>query len=248
MKIAILSDIHGNMLALNAVLDDISAEKCDKTFFLGDYVLAGPEPLPTLDYCMHLATYNNTEMIQGNTDKMLVECNDELVETLKQNGAPIMANALRDDSSKLNENQKEFLKNLPAQKEIEIEGVKLLLVHGSPRRNNEDILPDTDLKLLHEMIDGVSADVILCGHTHIPCGFQTKTKKTVINVGSVGRPFTENPDPCYLILDINNKKFTIQHKYIKYDNKKASSILAQREFEGADKLAQMLINPSIRHM
>ena len=247
MKIAILSDIHGNLTALNSVMDDIQKNKCDKTFFLGDYVLAGPEPAATIDYCMHISTYDNTEMIQGNTDKMIAEYSDEIFNNLKDNGAPIMANALKDDVSILNDTQKEFLKNLPAQKEIEIEGVKLLLVHGSPRRNNEDILPDTPPKEVEEMVKDTDATIILCGHTHIPCGFQTVTRKTVINVGSVGRPFTEQPKSCYLILDINDGKFTIEHKFVRYDNKKAADILAQRTFEGADKLSQVLINPTERH-
>ena len=77
MKIAILSDIHGNMIALNAVMDDIAKNGCEKTFFLGDYALAGPEPSPTVDYCMHLTSYENIEMIQGNTDKMIVDFNEE---------------------------------------------------------------------------------------------------------------------------------------------------------------------------
>jgi len=248
MKIAVLSDIHGNMIALNAVMDDISRNECDKTFFLGDYALAGPEPSPTVDYCMHLNTYENIEMIQGNTDKMIAEFSEDLYNSVSQAGAPIMANALREDTNILNDKQKEFLKTLPPYKLIEIEGVKVLLVHGSPRHNNEDILPDTDPNEVEEMVKDSEADIILCGHTHIPCGFQTLSKKTVINVGSVGRPFTENAKSCYLILDFKNGRYTIQHKFVRYDNQKAAEILAQRTFEGADKLSQVLINPAERHM
>ena len=239
MKIAILSDIHGNMIALNAVMDDIQKNGCDKTFFLGDYALAGPEPAPTVDYCMHLNTYNNIEMIQGNTDKMIAEYNDEMYNNLSS-AAPIMANALREDVKILNDNQKAY-------KLLTEEGVKILLVHGSPRRNNEDILPDTPPQEVEEMVKDSEATIILCGHTHIPCGFQTLSKKTVINVGSVGRPFTENPKSCYLILDINDGKFVIEHKFVRYDNRKAADILAKRTFEGAEKLSEVLINPKERH-
>lgn len=246
MKIAILSDIHGNMIALNAVMDDIQKNGCDKTFFLGDYALAGPEPAPTVDYCMHLNTYNNIEMIQGNTDKMIAEYNDEMYNNLSS-AAPIMANALREDVKILNDNQKAFLRDLPSYKLLTEEGVKILLVHGSPRRNNEDILPDTPPQEVEEMVKDCEATVILCGHTHIPCGFQTLSKKTVINVGSVGRPFTENPKSCYLILDINDGKFVIEHKFVRYDNRKAADILAKRTFEGAEKLSEVLINPKERH-
>ena len=74
------------------------------------------------------------------------------------------------------------------------------MLHGSPRRNNEDIMPDTPLKEVEEMLSGVDANIILCGNTHIPCGFQTDTGQTVVNDGSVGRPFTDNPEACYAII------------------------------------------------
>ena len=143
--------------------------------------------------------------------------------------------------------KKDFLKNLPATKLLEEGNIKILLVHGSPRRNNEDILPTTPLNDVEEMVKDCDADIILCGHTHIPCGFQTTSRKTVVNVGSVGRPFTEEPKSCYLIIEINNGEFSLEHKFVKYDNQKASKILSQRGFEGAEKLSQVLINPTERH-
>ena len=246
MKIAILSDIHGNMIALNAVMDDIQKNGCDKTFFLGDYALAGPEPAPTVDYCMHLNTYNNIEMIQGNTDKMIAEYNDEMYNNLSS-AAPIMANALREDVKILNDNQKAFLRDLPPYKLLTEEGIKILLVHGSPRRNNEDILPDTPIEEVEKMLVNVDADVVLCGHTHLPCGFQTSKKKTVVNAGSIGRPFTPEPKSCYLTIIVNNGECLFEHHFVEYKKERASAKLRKREFEGADKLANMLLNPKVRH-
>ena len=195
MKIAVLSDIHGNLLALESVLEDIQSKNCDKILFLGDYALAGPEPTDTVNFCMSLSEHDNVEMIQGNTDKMIVEFSEDIYQKVAQ-GAPIMANALREGANTLGEKQKQFLKELPTTKSLTIDDVKILMVHGSPRRNNEDIMPDTPLEKVEEMLSGVNEDLILCGHTHIPCGFQTNTKQTVVNVGSAGRPFTENPESC----------------------------------------------------
>ena len=100
---------------------------------------------------------------------------------------------------------------------------------------------------VEKMIKKVDAQVILCGHTHIPCGFQTKSKKSVINVGSIGRPFTPEPKSCYLIINVVNGKCVFEHKFVEYDNKKAASKLKKRNFWGADKLAETLINPKERH-
>lgn len=246
MKIAIISDIHGNIDALEAVMVDIEEQKCDKVFVLGDYAMAGPNPGAVVDWFFKKQLDKNYIMIQGNTDSMIVNYTDSLYEELR-NKAPIMAEALKDDARILNSIQKDFLKNLPAQVETIEEGIKILLVHGSPRRNNEDIMPDISLETLDEILKGVDSDVVLCGHTHLPCGFQTKEKKTVVNVGSVGRPFTENAKPCYLKLTINNGKCIFEHRFIDYNNDKAAKTLSKRAFKGAEKLAEMLINPTIRH-
>jgi len=247
MKIAIISDIHGNMQALEAVLADIEKEKGDKIFCLGDLAMAGPEPIKAIEKIKSLYDENKLELIQGNTDEMIGNYNEELRQKVK-NAAPIMGNALENDVKIIPDNLKNFLKNLPAQKELEIEGLKVLLVHGSPRKNDENIFPDLPIEKVEEMVKGTDADIIFCGHTHIPCGYQTRNKQTIVNEGSVGRPFTPEPKACYVVAEFNNKNSEIQHKFIDYDRQKASEILAKRDFEGADKLAQHLIRPESRHM
>ena len=246
MKIAVISDIHGNMEAIEAVMDDISKKSCNKIFILGDYAMAGPEPSDAVEYFMKRKDNPVFKMIQGNTDLMIATYTDELYEGLKEK-APIMAEALKSDVEILNPVEKDFLKNLPIQLEIVEGGVKFLLVHGSPRKNNEDILPDTPLQEVERMLLNVKADVILCGHTHIPCGFQTSTRQTVVNVGSIGRPFTPEPKACYLIITVENGQCVFEHQFVEYDKERASRKMKKREFVGADKLAGMLLDPKERH-
>lgn len=247
MKIAVISDIHGNMQALESVLEDIKSEGCQKIFCLGDLAMAGPEPVKTIELIKKLHDAGELELIQGNTDEMIANFNPELKE--KVNSAyPVMGKALENDVKIIPANLRKFLKKLPQQKELTVEGVKILLVHGSPRRNDENISPDLPIEKVEEMLAGVDADIIFCGHTHIPCGYQTGTKQTVVNTGSVGRPFTPNPHACYVIADFNNGGFEISHKFVNYDNQKASEILACRGFQDADKLAKILIKPEFRHI
>lgn len=243
MKLAVISDIHGNLFALEKVLEDIEHEKCDNIICLGDLAMAGPEP----DKTVELVKQMNWDVVQGNTDKMIVEFNEEMFNALKGQ-IPIMANALRNDAEVISDENKEYLKNLPEKLEININNTPILLVHGSPRRNNEDILPDLPLEKVEEMVEGTDSRLILCGHTHLPCGYQTNSGKTVVNVGSVGRPFTEKPVSCYAIVTFDEIGFGVEHKFVEYDNVSASETLAKRKFEGADKLAQILINPTVRHM
>ena len=246
MKIAVISDIHGNMEALNAVMEDIQAKGCDKIFALGDYAMAGPEPSKAVNWFMTKEQDENFVMIQGNTDAFIGNYSEKLYEEVKEK-APVMAEALKSDVEILDSPQKEFLKNLPAQLEVEEDGVKFLLCHGSPRKNSEDILPDTEMEEVEKMLEHVEASVVLCGHTHIPCGFQTTTRQTVVNVGSVGRPFTERPDSCWLQIMVEGGKCVFEHKFVEYDREKASKTLSKRGFEGADKLAATLLDPKERH-
>ena len=246
MKVAIISDIHGNMQALEKVLFDIKQANCDKILCLGDLAMAGPEPQKAIKKINVLQKIEKLELIQGNTDEMIAY--SEVSVPLVKEKFPIMGNALEDDAKVISQEQKDFLKNLPKQKELEIEGVKVLMVHGSPRKNDENILPDLPLEEIEEMIKGTDADLILCGHTHIPCGYQTSTKQTVVNVGSVGRPFTEEPNACYAIIDFDDGSFNVEHKFVDYDRQKAALILAKRNFEGAEKLSQILIKPEFRHI
>ena len=206
MKIAIISDIHGNMQALEAVLKNIETEKCEKIFCLGDLAMAGPEPAKTIEKIQELQNTKDFTIIQGNTDEMIANCDNQMLHLLEQN-VPVMAHALENDVTVVDEEQKKYLRELPKQKELVIDGVKILLVHGSPRKNNENIFDNLKIEEVEEIIAGTTADIIFCGHTHVPCGYQTNTKQTVVNVGSVGRPMTHAPKACYAVIDFNDGSF-----------------------------------------
>lgn len=246
MKIAVISDIHGNMEALNAVLEDIKNKECERIFVLGDYAMAGPDPVSAVNYFIGKMSDPKYVMIQGNTDLMIAEYTDSFYEEFRPS-APIMAEALKNDVAILAPDEKYFLKQLPIQQEVEEEGVKFLLVHGSPRKNNEDISPNTYIKDVEKMLENVTADVVLCGHTHVPCGFQVSTKQTVVNAGSVGRPFTPEPKACYLIVDAWHGRCVFEHQFVDYDKEAAYKKLINRGFKGVDLLAAALLNPEKRH-
>lgn len=248
MKIAVISDIHGNMEALNSVLADIAKQNADKIFICGDLAMAGPEPSQAVDKIIELSSQKDITVIQGNTDEMLVKYtgaeNDPILPPNK-----IMAEALKYDKELLNEHQIEFLKSLPEQKSLKEGEVSILLVHGSPRKNSENIFPGEPIEKIQEIIANTTEDLIFCGHTHMPAGYQVE-KQTVVNVGSVGRPFTDKPQACYAILsipDLTKKEFEIEHRFVDYNHVRASQKLGKQNFEGADKLADMLIKATSRY-
>lgn len=243
MKIAVLSDIHANYQALEAVMKDIKEQGCEKIFCLGDIAMAGPQPNEVTDYVQNQKDW---VIIQGNTDKMIAEYTENLYEAVK-GVYPVMAEALKDDVFIMKDDNINFLKNLPQERNLVIENVKVLLVHGSPRRNDENIFPDMPSEKIEEIVKNTDADLIFCGHTHIPCGYQTNSKKTVVNVGSTGRPMTEDAKACYVIADFNNGTFTIEHRTLDYDRESAAETVKKRNFKGSEILAEMILHPKNRH-
>ena len=111
MKIAVISDIHANYQALEAVMKDIKQEHCDKIFCLGDLAMAGPQPGLVIDFVRKQTDWT---VIQGNTDKLIAEYTEQTYEDVKKM-YPMMANALRDDVKILPADKKEYLKNFPSE-------------------------------------------------------------------------------------------------------------------------------------
>ena len=228
MKIACISDIHGNKLALDNVLEDIKKEGATKILVLGDLAMGGYDPNYTIEKIFSL---ENVDIIQGNTDKLIVNYSDEMYNSMHPKN-PLMAGALKLDVVEIKEKNKELLKNLPENKVVDIDAIKILMAHGSPRRQDENIFADTPLNEVEEMVKNSPCDLIFVGHTHIPCGFSLESGKTVVNAGSVGRSMTEDKMPIYLLMTVNSDgSFSFEHKKVKYDNKKVAEIIKNRNFE-----------------
>ena len=241
MKIAVISDIHANKLALDSVLEDIKQFNPDKIFCLGDLILAGYNPNYVVKTILELKDKykDNFEIIQGNTDKMVAYCNDEMLEKTKA-GFPCMGYSLEDDVKITEKKYIDFVRDLPENKYVTVNDLKIQLVHGSPRNQSENIYPELFDETVCKMVEDSEADLILCGHTHKPCGYSLSIGKTVINVGSVGRSMTEDKSPVYLQLTVDkNGQFFSEHRVIKYDNELVKNHILSRGFKHCEDLAAM---------
>lgn len=176
MKLLIISDIHGNKEALDAAL----AIPHDDVICLGDLVDYGPSPKE----CIEQIQKESIPTIKGNHDNAVasrVDCGCGY----KYKHLSI---ATREYTWKcLDDIHMEFLRKLPMQIEMEIEGSRFHFTHGSPRSMYEYIKPETPGEKVKEMIEDVDADFIIIGHSHIP--FVRKIGDvTIVNPGSVGQP------------------------------------------------------------
>ncbi|MDF2547826.1 MAG: metallophosphoesterase family protein [Anaerosolibacter sp.] len=219
MKFAVISDIHGNMDALEMVLKDIEQNGIHKVYCTGDLVGYGPYPNEVIENIRS----RQIPTLQGNYDKRVGE---------ELSKADIKDKSAMDPSAQVRHwtqehtsmENKKWLKELPKQLSIEEEGKKILLVHGSTRRNNEYLYENSEE--LEEIAENAEFDVLIFGHTHKP--FHQVVKGIhFINAGSVGKPKHAQGDSrvTYIIVDVTEEHVTAEVRYIAYDYEKAAKAM-----------------------
>lgn len=204
MKIAIISDIHANLPALNAVLEDIKSFNPDQIYCLGDLTDAAPWHNEVIE----LIKARNIPTIMGNHDERIAFDHPVyplLKHSLEEQEARLAAiNFTKQDISPSN---KAFLAALPATLKIETDGISILLVHGSPDSNEEYLYEDAEEGKISEMFSQQESDLIISGHTHLSfirklTATNTQKVQLLINAGSVGRSKEIDRKACYLQLEI----------------------------------------------
>ncbi len=186
MKIAIISDIHGNLEALKATFEDINKKHVDKIICLGDIIAKGIHSKE----CIKLIKEKCDIVIQGNTDQYFSKEHENLEKLPEQEQKRIKWN-----QSLITEEDRNYLLNLPFSCEFYMSGSLVRLFHATNKANNKAVLNINDIETKYEMflpseytISNKVADVVIYGHIHHP--YMDKIyNKTLINVGSVGNSF-----------------------------------------------------------
>lgn len=237
MKIALFSDIHANLPALESVLKDIEKQKPDFIYCLGDLVGYNVWPNEVVEQIRS----KSIPTIAGNYDEGIGFKSDDCgcayrTDEEKANGAVSISftNEIVSDSTRC------YLHMLPRHMSLEFlnekEKSRLLMVHGSPRKINEYLFEDrTDKSLLRIMNDS-NSNIMLFGHTHKP--YYRKIQYEIdgrnafchaINIGSVGKPKDGNPRACYVVMELDEpfskfdeKSLSIDFRRVEYDVEKAA--------------------------
>ncbi len=219
MKFAVISDIHGNIDALEAILKDIEQNEIHKVYCTGDLVGYGPYPNEVIERIRH----RGIPTLQGNYDKLVGE---ELLEadTEDQSTMDPSAQVRHWTKEHTSVENKKWLKELPKELSVEDEGKKILLVHGSTRRNNEYLYENSEE--LEEIAENAEFDVLIFGHTHKP--FHQVVKGIhFINAGSLGKPKHAQGDArgTYVILDVVGNQIEVEIRYVAYDYEKVAKAM-----------------------
>jgi predicted phosphodiesterase len=224
MRIALLADIHGNKIALNAVLADIAAHRgADAYWILGDLVALGPEPVRTLEL---LSALPNTRFIRGNTDRYVCAGDrpSPSIEKAKEN--PHLLGALVEVANTFAWTQGmitasgwlEWLRELSIEMRVTLpDGTRFLGVHASPGRDDgSGISPDMNVTEASGLLADADTDLLCVGHTHLP--FERKVQGLhIVNPGAVSLSLTQDKHASYALLNASANGYTIEHRSVPYD-------------------------------
>ncbi|AKG73899.1 metallophosphoesterase family protein [Salinicoccus halodurans] len=235
MKIAFISDIHGNATALEAVLTDIEKKQADKIVVLGDIAYRGPEPKKSLDLVRNL----NTEVIKGNADEWVHrginegEVPDQALDMMKKEQEWTISNLSAEDL--------EYLRNLPVEVEVDLtEKIKVHCFHATPDSVFEVVKPaESDRTLEEKLMTNKEAHIFLYGHIHLPY-VRHINGKCVANLGSVGLPFDGLNHASYLIAEGDGEQFNIGVQRVQYDVEKVKKQLEENEYPNLEFLSGII--------
>lgn len=212
MKIALFSDIHANLPALEAVLDDLDGRDVDALYCLGDLVGYAPWPNEVIERlrARHIPT------IAGNYDEGVGLGSDDCgCAYVTDEDKALGAESIAFTNEVVTAENRAYLRGLPrhlrftfqAPRRPEAEPLEVLLVHGSPRRINEYLFEDRPDRGFLRMMERAGADVLCFGHTHkpfhkvLPYEASGRTRyRHAVNIGSVGKPKDGDPRACYVLL------------------------------------------------
>jgi putative phosphoesterase len=213
MKIALISDIHSNYIALDAVLADLKKRKeIEKIVCLGDLVGYAPYP----DKIFPLINDSKIQTILGNYDEAVAFDKESCGCGYSDKTYEFMGKiSLEWTVGHTSQENKGWMKSLPRKVSLEVNGKKVLMVHGSPESINGRIEPDLSEEELYAVMENANADILLCGHTHWPFHMIIK-EKHIINPGSVGRPRIGSPQANYALVDIQ-KRCDVRFRFVDYD-------------------------------
>jgi predicted phosphodiesterase len=224
MKLGLISDVHGNRIALEAVLADGRRQDVDTWWALGDLVAIGPDPVPTLEL---LTSLPNVHLTRGNTDRYVVTSDrppphpEEVAAKPELLGlfATVEGSFAWTRGALASHGWLDWLAELPLERRTTLpDGTRMLGVHASPGRDDgAGITPDRPEPELREALAGAAADLVCAGHTHRPTDRQIGSVHAV-NLGSVSNPITDDLRASYVILHADRHGHHVEHRRVAYDH------------------------------
>lgn len=227
--IAVISDIHGNLWALQAVLQDLDRLGPSQVIVAGDLALGGPRPAE----CVELVRRRGYPAIRGNTDEWLTSAPDAITDAISWAAA------------QLSDADRRYLTSLPFLWRVPDESGDLVVVHATPWSISDVIPPDAPEQLVHRVFAETNAAAMAYGHIHIAY-VREIGGKLLVNPGSVGLPFDGDQRASYATLSVGEKRWRAALRRVAYDAAAAVQALRGSGNPEAERFARRLEQASAR--
>ncbi len=202
-RVAVLSDVHGNAAALDAVRKAVKAAKPDAILVCGDLVFNGPEPSAAVDALREMEAAGAV-VVQGNTDVAVADFDFGAAFPWLTEGVPdSYRTAAEWAHEQLADDQLDWLRRLPSERRIRLDDTLVLACHASPGSQTQGFDQALDPGVTYERVARTDARVICCGHTHVP-EVRDLGWKVIVNAGSAGYVFDGDPTATWALVTIGD--------------------------------------------
>ena len=230
-KIALLSDIHGNSVALEAVRKAIKKEKPDAILVAGDLVMNGPDPSGAVD-ALRAMEADGAVIVQGNTDVAVADFDYAAAFPWLSEGVPdAMQAAAEWAHDTLGDERLDWLRRLPAERRIRLEETLVLVTHASPGSQTAGFDADLDASVTLERLSRTDARIIGCGHTHIP-DIHDFGWKQIVNAGSAGYVFDGDPTASWALVTLDGEAVVAEIRRTEFDALAVANAISARGLPG----------------
>jgi predicted phosphodiesterase len=231
-RLAVLSDVHGVLPALEAVRKALKREKPDVTIVAGDLVMNGPDPGGTVDALREMEA-EGAIVVQGNTDVAVADADYAaafpwLLETGISDPMRLAAEWAHDA---LSDEHLAWIRRLPAERRVRIGETLVLATHASPGSQTQGFDRDLDPTAILERLARTDARVIACGHTHLP-DVREFGWKVIVNAGSAGWIFDGEPTASFALITIDGDDVSAEIKRAEFDVLAVANAISSRGLPG----------------
>ena len=231
-RLIVLSDVHGNSVALDAIRGSLRSEKPDLVAVAGDLALNGPDPAGTVDRLREMEA-EGAAIIAGNTDIAVADFDYGAAWPQYTDGIPDTVIAATEWAhDELGDERLAWLRRLPSERRLRADdGTMILVCHASPGSQTAGFDPALDPTVVIERVAGTDARVIACGHTHLP-EVRDLGWKMIVNDGSAGYVFDGEPTASWARLDIVDGDVDAQIRRTEFDALAVANAISARGLPG----------------
>ena len=230
-RIVILSDVHGNLAALDAVRKALKKERPDHVLITGDHVFQGPDPAGVVDALREMEGSGAT-IVQGNTDVAVADFDYSAAFPWFTDGVP---DAFRDAAEwahdQLGDERVAWLRRLPSERRLMVDDTMVLGCHASPGSQTQGFDAQLDPTVTIERVSRTDARVVACGHTHLP-EVRDLGWKLIVNAGSAGWVFDGDPTASWATLTVDGETLDAEIHRSEFDTIAVANAISARGLAG----------------